>query len=114
MTILAHPSGRLIGERVAIDLDMEQILKKAKERGRFVELNAQPDRLDLIDLHCRRAKALGVLVSIATDAHSTTELDLMKHGIGQARRGWLEAGDVLNTRPLAELCALLARTRGRA
>ncbi len=113
MTILGHPSGRLIGERKACDLDMEQVLKKAKERCRFVELNSQPDRLDLVDRHCRRAKALGVLISIATDAHSTAELDLMKHGIGQARRGWLEAGDVLNTRSLAELFALLHRSRSR-
>lgn len=114
MTILAHPSGRLIGERQACDLDMEQVLKKAKEMGRFVELNAQPDRLDLVDQHCRRAKALGVLVSIATDAHSAIELDFMKHGIGQARRGWLEASDVLNTRPLAELSAIIAQSRSRA
>jgi DNA polymerase (family 10) len=109
VTILAHPSGRLIDEREPCDLDMEQILRKAREVGCFVELNAQPDRLDLIDAHCRRAKELGVLVSIATDAHSAAELDFMKHGIGQARRGWLERTDILNTRSYAELAVLLAR-----
>lgn len=111
VTILAHPSGRLIDEREPCDVDMEQVLRKAKDVGSFVELNAQPDRLDLIDTHCRRAKELSVLVSIATDAHSTAELDFMKHGIGQARRGWLESTDVLNTRPYAELASLLARRR---
>jgi DNA polymerase (family 10) len=114
VTILAHPTGRLLGERDAYDVDMEQVLRKAKSRGIFIELNAQPDRLDLLDTHCRMAQALGVLVSINSDAHSVTELDDMQFGVGQARRGWLQRQDVLNTRSLAELRRLLGRRRGAA
>jgi DNA polymerase (family X) len=109
-TILAHPTGRLIAEREPYDVDMPRIIRAAKERGCFLELNAHPDRLDLTDVHCRLAKEEGVLLSIATDAHRAAELDNLRFGIGQARRGWLEKKDVLNTRPLAELRLLLART----
>ncbi|MGE5722549.1 MAG: DNA polymerase/3'-5' exonuclease PolX [Sphingomonadales bacterium] len=112
VTILAHPSGRLIGEREPYDVDMERILRKAKARGCFVELNAHPDRLDLLDTQCRMAKSMGVLVSINSDAHSTADFDNLRFGVGQARRGWLERGDVVNTRPLPELRRLIARTRG--
>lgn len=111
-SILAHPTGRLIAEREPYDVDMPRIIRAAKERGCFIELNAHPDRLDLIDRHCRLAKEAGVLVSIATDAHRTTELANMRFGVGQARRGWLEKDDVLNTRTLATLRPLLARTMG--
>jgi DNA polymerase (family 10) len=107
--ILAHPTGRLLNERAAYDVDLEAVLTGAKERGCAVELNAQPSRLDLDDLACRMAKEIGVLVAISTDAHSTGDLDLMRFGVGQARRGWLEAKDVINTRPLAELRKLLKR-----
>ena len=109
-TILAHPTGRLIAEREPYDVDMLRIIQAAKQRGCFLELNAHPDRLDLTDLHCRQAKEAGVLVSIATDAHRAMELANMRFGVGQARRGWLEKRDVLNTRPLAVLRPLLART----
>jgi DNA polymerase (family 10) len=85
------------------------VLEGAKQRGCFVELNAHPVRLDLDDVHCKLAKELGILVSIATDAHSTAGLAVMRYGIGQARRGWLEAKDVLNTRTWAQLKPLLAR-----
>jgi DNA polymerase (family 10) len=111
-SILAHPTGRLIAEREPYDVDMPRIIQAAKARGCFIELNAHPDRLDLIDRHCRLAKEAGVLVSIATDAHRTSELANLRFGVGQARRGWLEKGDVLNTRPLAALRPLLARTMG--
>ena len=107
--ILAHPSGRLIHRREPYDVDMERLMRAAKERGCFMELDSQPDRLDLIDIHCKLAKDLGVKVSISTDAHSTADLNYMRWGIGQARRGWLEAADVLNTRPWAELKELLKR-----
>ncbi|MCL4502767.1 MAG: DNA polymerase/3'-5' exonuclease PolX [Deltaproteobacteria bacterium] len=107
--ILAHPSGRLIHRRDPSDLDMERLIKAAKERGCFMELDAQPDRLDLIDIHCKLAKDVGVKVSISTDAHSTSDLGFMRWGIGQARRGWLEADDVLNTRSWPELKKLLKR-----
>lgn len=112
ITIVAHPTGRLIGEREPYDIDMEKILRKARARGCFVELNAHPDRLDLLDTHCRMARDLGVLVCVSTDAHATGDLANMQFGVGQARRGWLEAGDVLNTRPLGALRKLLARSRG--
>ena len=108
VTILAHPTGRLIGEREPYDVDMPAILKKAKACGSYVELNAHPDRLDLLDTQCRMAKELGVLVSINTDAHAVAEYANIRFGVGQARRGWLEKGDVLNARPLAKLRPLLA------
>jgi len=112
-TILAHPTGRLIGEREPYDVDMSRIIAAAKDRGCFIELNAHPDRLDLTDLHCRMAKEAGVLVSIATDAHRAEELSYLRFGVGQGRRGWLEKGDVLNSRSLAKLRPLLARTMRR-
>ena len=109
-TILAHPSGRLIGEREPYDIDMPRVLKGLNERGTFIELNAHPDRLDLTDIHCRLAKEANVLVSTATDAHRVDELSYVRFGIGQARRGWLEKSDVLNTRLLPELMTLLKQT----
>jgi DNA polymerase (family 10) len=112
-TILAHPTGRLIGEREPYDVDMSRIIAAAKDRGCFIELNAHPDRLDLTDLHCRMAKEAGVLVSIATDAHRAEELSYLRFGVGQGRRGWLEKSDVLNSRSLAKLRPLLARTMRR-
>jgi DNA polymerase (family 10) len=107
--ILAHPSGRLIHRREPYDVDMERLMRAAKARGCFMELDSQPDRLDLTDIHCKLAKDLGVKVSISTDAHSTADLNYLRWGIGQARRGWLEAPDVLNTRPWPELKRLLKR-----
>jgi DNA polymerase (family 10) len=112
-TLLAHPSGRLLGERDAMDVDWLRIVRAAKQRGCFLELNAQPDRLDLDDVQCRMAREEGVLVAVDSDAHSTFDFAHLKYGIGQARRGWLEAGDVLNTRGLKELRPLLAKTMGR-
>jgi DNA polymerase (family X) len=110
--ILAHPTGRLIERREPYDVDMLRIIRKAKERGRFLELNAHPERLDLLDTHCRMAKDEGVLVCISSDAHSALDFEHLRYGIGQARRGWLEKADVLNTRPLAELQRLLRRAPG--
>jgi DNA polymerase (family 10) len=110
--ILAHPSGRLIGEREPYDVDMLQIVRKARERGVALELNAHPERLDLVDTHCRMAKEEGVRVAISSDAHRTQDLDALRFGIGQARRGWLEKADVLNTLTLRQLRAQLARPRG--
>ncbi len=109
-TILAHPSGRLIERREPYDVDMQRIIRHARQRGCFLELNAQPDRLDLLDSHCQSAREEGVLVSINSDAHSTLDFANLRYGVGQARRGWLEKKDVLNTRPLAALRKLLKRT----
>ncbi len=107
--VLAHPTGRLIGSRAACEIDMERVMKAAQERGCILEVNAQPERLDLTDLHCRMAKDLGVKVVISTDAHSTGDLGLLRFGISQARRGWLEAEDVINTRSWREVAKLLRR-----
>ena len=109
-TLLAHPSGRLIEQRDPYDVDMLRIIRHAKSRGCFLELNAHPDRLDLLDSHCQMAKEEGVLVSINSDAHSSFDFANLRYGVGQARRGWLEKDDVLNTRPLAALRRLLRRT----
>jgi DNA polymerase (family 10) len=109
-SILAHPTGRLIGEREPYEIDLLRVLRHARQRGCFVELNAHPSRLDLDDKACQMAKAEGVLVSLNSDAHSALDFDNLRHGVGQARRGWLEKADVLNTRPLAALRPLLART----
>ena len=109
-SILAHPTGRMINERESYEIDMEQIMAAALERGCYLEVNAQPVRLDLNDRHCKMAKDMGVKVVISTDAHRTTDLDFMRFGVGQARRGWLEPEDVLNTRSLKELKKFLRRT----
>ncbi len=109
LNVLGHPTGRLLGKREPYAVDMDRVLEGARQRGCFVEINAQPDRLDLNDLHARRAKDLGVRVAISTDAHAAGQLALVRHGVDQARRGWLEPGDVLNTLPLADLRRLLKR-----
>lgn len=99
--------GYKINEYGAFRGDLETIITAAKKRGCFLEVNAQPDRLDLTDTYCKLAKEIGVKVAISTDAHRTGNLDYMRFGISQARRGWLEADDVLNTRGLEDLKALL-------
>lgn len=108
-TMLAHPSGRLIDRREPYDVDWLRILRKAKSRGCFLELNAHPERLDLLDVYCRMARDEGVLVAVNSDAHRVQDFDNLRWGIGQARRGWLSEKDVLNTRPLGELQKLLRR-----
>jgi DNA polymerase (family 10) len=109
-SILAHPTGRLLGEREPYDFDLLRVLRHARQRGCFVELNAHPARLDLDDAACQMARTEGVLVSLNSDAHSALDFDDLHHGIGQARRGWLEKADVLNARTLEALRPLLART----
>ncbi|MFA4844024.1 MAG: DNA polymerase/3'-5' exonuclease PolX [Candidatus Margulisiibacteriota bacterium] len=101
--ILAHPTGRLINEREPYEIDLEAVLKAAKQNDVAVEINAHPKRLDLTDIYCRRAKELGVKLAINTDAHATDQLELMKYGVITARRGWLEKKDIINTRPLKQL-----------
>jgi DNA polymerase (family X) len=108
-TVLGHPTGRLIQERAPYDVDMERLLQAARQRGCFLELNAQPARLDPPAMYCKMAKEMGVKMAIASDAHSVNDLDLMRFGIGQARRGWLEADDVINTRNWNTLQKLLTR-----
>jgi DNA polymerase (family 10) len=109
-TILAHPSGRLLGSREAYDVDMLRIIRAARARGCFLELNAHPERLDLLDIHCQMARDEEVLVAISSDAHGIQDFGNLLYGVGQARRGWLEKKDVLNSRPLKLLRPLLGRT----
>jgi DNA polymerase (family X) len=110
INIFAHPTGRLINARDPYDIDLERIIRGARERGCFLEINAHPDRLDLSDVHCKMAKDMGLKLAISTDAHSIADLNLMRYGIDQARRGWLEPDDVINTRDLKQLRKLLKRT----
>jgi DNA polymerase (family 10) len=109
LAILAHPTGRLINDREPYAIDIEAIVQAAKDRGCILELNAHPDRLDLNDDGCRLAKAAGVKVAISTDAHRAEQLEFMRYGVDQARRAWLGAGDVVNTRGLEDLRKLLRR-----
>lgn len=109
VSIIAHPTGRLIGERDPYAVDVERLIEAARDRGCALELNSQPERLDLNDIHVQAAKAGGVRIAISTDAHAAAALDFMRFGVDQARRGWLEAGDVINTRPLDQLKKLLKR-----
>lgn len=109
VNVLAHPTGRMIGSRKAYQIDIYRVMESAKENGCFLELNANPERLDLDDVHCKVAKEAGVKLSIATDAHSVDDLDNMRFGVGQARRGWLEKEDVINTRTAKQLRKLLKK-----
>ena len=106
---LGHPFGRLIGQRESIHFDAEKVFAACKEAGVFLEINAQPDRLDLPDVYCKRAREMGLTMVIATDSHRTAEFDLIEYGVGVARRGWLEKGDVLNTCTPAALRKRLGR-----
>ncbi len=109
VNILAHPTGRLINRREPYPVDVEELVKVARDEGVLLELNAQPDRLDLRDFHLQMAREAGVKIVISTDAHRAAELDYMSYGVDQARRGWLEKGDVANTRPLKEFLELLGK-----
>jgi len=108
--IFAHPTGRLIHERDPYEIDLERIMEAAKERGCFLEINAHPDRLDLSDRHCKMAKDMGLKLAVSTDAHSTADLNFIRYGIDQARRGWLEPEDIINTKALKDLKKILKRT----
>ncbi len=109
VNIIGHPTGRLIGEREPYDIDLERVLIAARELKCFLEINAQPDRLDLNDMQAQAAKALGVKLAISTDSHTTAGFAWMRFGVDQARRGWLGPSDVINTRTLPELKKLLKR-----
>ncbi len=111
-SILAHPTNRLIDERDPVQVDMIKVIQAAKSRGCYIELNCNPKRLDLYDTYCQIAKEEGVLVAINSDAHSMDRFGHLRYGVGQARRGWLEKQDVVNTRSLAEVRKLLKQTMG--
>jgi DNA polymerase (family 10) len=104
---IGHPTGRKINKRAPYDVDFEAVAERAAATGTFLEINSQPDRLDLVDTHARAAAAAGVLVVISTDAHRAHELANLELGVAQGRRGWLTAAQVVNTRPWPEIRKLL-------
>jgi DNA polymerase (family X) len=109
VSVIAHPTGRLIGEREPFEIDMQRVIEAAHSLGCHLEINAQPERLDLNDLHIHAARQGRVKFAISTDAHSTDSFDYIRFGIDQARRGWLSADDVINTRSIADLRKMLRR-----
>ena len=113
LTILAHPTGRLLLTREPYAIDIEAVLEKAADVAVAVELNADPHRMDLDWRYCRRAKELGVTIEIGPDAHSTAALDNVHFGIGSARKAWLEAGEILNTRSADNVIAFARKRRSK-
>ena len=113
LTILGHPTGRLLLSREPYAINVEAVLEKAADVGVAVELNADPHRLDLDWRYCRQAKELGVTIEIGPDAHSTAGLDNVHFGIGMARKAWLEAGEILNTGTAEDVIAFARKRRGR-
>jgi DNA polymerase (family 10) len=111
--ILGHPSGRQIGKRDPTALNLERVLEVAREEQVALEVNAMPDRLDLTDQACRLAKEAGVPLVISSDSHNTRHLENLRYGVWVARRGWIEAKDVLNTLPLAALRRRFGARRAR-
>ena len=111
LTMLGHPTGRLLLARDAYAVDLNEIIRVAAATQTILEINASPYRLDLDWRWCRQAKTAGVMLAINPDAHSVEELAVVSYGVGIARKGWLEAADILNTRPAAEVSALLSRKR---
>jgi len=110
VAIFAHPTGRLIGTRPPYLMKFDTIIAAATERGIALEINAHPSRTDLNDSHCKFAKERGAKFVISTDAHTRQDFDLMRFGVTTARRGWLEASDILNTKPLARFLSSLRKT----
>jgi DNA polymerase (family 10) len=106
---IGHPTARKLGRRPAADLDIDQVIAKALETGTFLEINSQPDRLDLRDIHARAAREAGLRLTISSDSHRIPELGNVEYGVAQARRAWLTADDVVNTRPWREVEKLLRR-----
>jgi len=107
--ILFHPTGRVIQKREPYDVDMDALIKTAKETGTVLEIDAYPDRLDLKDGHIRKAVEAGVKLAVDSDAHSVNHMRFLDFGVAQARRGWAEKKDVINTRPLKEFLKCLKR-----
>ena len=109
--VLGHPTGRLLGARDPYALDLDEVLRAAKRHNKAVEVNGYPDRLDLCDVHARRARDLGVLLAIGTDTHMLDHLGYMELGVATARRGWVEASSVINTWPVEKLRTWLGAAR---
>ncbi|HYV01015.1 MAG TPA: PHP domain-containing protein, partial [Actinomycetota bacterium] len=111
VNVIGHPTGRQIGARPPVDVDLEEVFRAASRTGTALEINSYPDRLDLKDEHIMWARRHGVKFAVDTDSHSTIHLDFMKYGVAQAGRGWLEKSDVINTWPLAKLRKFLEKGR---
>ncbi len=111
VTMLGHATGRLLLRREAYKVDLDAVLRAAAKHGKMVEINAQPLRLDIDWRHCKKAKAMGIPLVINPDAHSTDELEMIEFGVLEARRGWVEKGDVFNTKPLKQVVKELERRK---
>jgi DNA polymerase (family 10) len=109
VSILAHPTGRLIGRREPYAVDLEKVFKAAARHGKMMEINANPARLDLDDVAVAAAKLHGIPIVISSDAHSVSGLDVLRYGVLQARRGGLTADDVANTRPWKQFKRMLGK-----
>ncbi len=109
--VLAHPTGRLLGSRDPYDVDLEAVFAAARRHGKALEINASPERLDLADVHARRAAELGIPIAINTDTHYLTNFDNLALGVAVARRAWIGPSQVLNARPLSELVGWTQRAR---
>jgi DNA polymerase (family 10) len=109
--VLAHPTGRLLGARNPYEVEIEEVMEAAKKYGKALEINAYFERLDLDDIHCRKAKEMGIRVGIGTDSHHLDQMWMISLGVAVARRGWLETSDVLNTLSLKEILKWCHRTR---
>ncbi len=109
--VLAHPTGRLIGSREPYDVDLEAVFAAARAHGKAIEINSSPDRLDLSDVHARRAADLGIPIAITTDTHYLSNFDFLEYGLAVARRAWITPAQVLNARPLPDLLAWAASHR---
>jgi DNA polymerase (family 10) len=110
VSIFCHPQGRLLGKREGYAIDLEAVIWTARELGVALEIDSQPDRLDLDDVWARRARDAGVLLAVDSDAHAASQLSLIRYWVATARRGRAEMTDVLNALPLDQL---LDRLRGR-
>jgi DNA polymerase (family 10) len=111
VTVIAHPTGRLIGERDAYEVDMEKVFSAAKEAGKAMELNAYPLRLDINDTYAKRAKEMNIPIMINTDTHVIQQFDFMIYGVSIGRRGWLEKNDVINTLNMENLLKWLRKSK---
>jgi DNA polymerase (family 10) len=111
--IIAHPTGRLLGEREPYDIDIDQVIEMAGKTGTALEINAYTERLDLDDINCMKAKKKGVMLAIGTDAHHLDQLWMMELGVTVARRGWLEPENVLNNYTAEELIKWAKSKRAR-
>ena len=107
MDIIFHPTGRLIGKRAAYEVDMDEIIRVAKETGTVLEIDAYPDRSDLKDEYIRKCVEVGVKLSIDSDAHAVSHFQFLEYGLAQARRGWAKQEDIINAWPLEKMLKML-------